>query len=185
MSYLLQFILAILLADFITGLVHWWEDSYGNPQWKVIGKYIVEPNLVHHLKPRDMAPGGYFKQTYISWIAAVVFIGVPWLAFDWHPFLFVATMLVAAQGNMIHCLAHRTDSENGAIIRAMQRVGIFQSRQHHGIHHTSPYVVNYCIMTNFVNPVLEGIYFWQTIEWMLEKLAGVKVLRGSAVRNGL
>jgi len=45
MVYILWVIFAILLADLISGIFHWWEDRYGNPNWPIIGKYIVEPNI--------------------------------------------------------------------------------------------------------------------------------------------
>ncbi len=35
---LLQFFLLILITDLLTGTVHWWEDAYGNPDWKYLGK---------------------------------------------------------------------------------------------------------------------------------------------------
>lgn len=41
---------AFLLADFVTGVFHWWEDRYGNPAWPVIGKLVVEPNILHHAR---------------------------------------------------------------------------------------------------------------------------------------
>lgn len=46
-------ILIILSADFLSGFIHWWEDAYGNPNWKILGKHIIEPNLNHHTNPRD------------------------------------------------------------------------------------------------------------------------------------
>jgi len=183
--YCIEFFVSIALADLITGLVHWWEDAYGNPNWKIIGKYIVEPNLIHHKDPRDLAPAGYFKLTYISWVFAAMLIVIPWLAFDFHPFLYLATILIATQANQIHCWAHRTDKENGPIVRAIQRIGVFQSRRHHGIHHRPPFIGSYCILTNYVNPVLDRIDFWNRLEWMLKRVFNLDVLRGSPVRNGL
>lgn len=38
------------MADFVTGVFHWWEDRYGNPAWPVIGKLVVEPNILHHAR---------------------------------------------------------------------------------------------------------------------------------------
>lgn len=185
MLFVIELFAAILLADWITGFVHWWEDAYGNPQWGFVGKYIVEPNLVHHLDPRDLAPAGYFKLTYISWIAAIMLIAVPWLLFDWHPFLYLATILIATQANQVHCWAHRTDRENGIIIRGMQQMGIIQSRRHHGQHHRPPWVGHYCILTNYMNPVLDRLDFWNRSEAAIKQLFGIAVLRGSDVRGGL
>lgn len=48
----IKIISIISLADFIAGIIHWWEDAYGNPNWKYIGKSIVQPNIEHHQYPR-------------------------------------------------------------------------------------------------------------------------------------
>ena len=48
MSELFFFLSAWLAADLVTGMVHWWEDRYGDPTWPVIGPLIVEPNIRHH-----------------------------------------------------------------------------------------------------------------------------------------
>ena len=185
MFLLVEFIVAVLIADLITGVVHWWEDTYGNPNWPLAGKYIVEPNLLHHQNPRELAMKRYFALCDSSLYFAVILIGVPWLLFDWHPFLYVATIGISSQANQVHSWAHRTEQENGKVIRILQRIGIIQSRRHHGLHHKSPYMERYCILTNALNPVLDRLGVWRKTERVLEHLFGIRVLRGSAIRNGL
>ena len=48
----MKLFLLIIVTDFLTGTVHWWEDAYGNPSWKFLGKSVVIPNLEHHQCPR-------------------------------------------------------------------------------------------------------------------------------------
>lgn len=38
-------ILCVLVADFLTGLVHWWEDAYADPRWPwPWGLLVAQPN---------------------------------------------------------------------------------------------------------------------------------------------
>ena len=52
MPTLLTIVACIFAADLITGLVHWWEDTYGDPDWPVIGEHVVRPNIEHHEFPQ-------------------------------------------------------------------------------------------------------------------------------------
>ena len=39
---------AILLADLVSGLVHWIEDSFWTENSPIVGRWIVTPNALHH-----------------------------------------------------------------------------------------------------------------------------------------
>jgi ubiquitin-conjugating enzyme E2 variant len=172
-----------LVADFITGVVHWWEDAYGNPAWPILGTYIIEPNLKHHSNPRALLQGSYWQRINTSLYAVLVLIGVFWFL-GWHSPMMVICLLMCSQGNELHAISHRTDKENGKWVCRLQKIGIVQRRKTHGWHHKAPYDTNFCVMTEYLNPVLNALHFWQGMEWLIAKL-GVPVLRGSAVRNGL
>ena len=42
----------VSIADLTCGLVHWWEDTYGQEHWPLIGPAVIAPNRLHHLAPR-------------------------------------------------------------------------------------------------------------------------------------
>jgi ubiquitin-conjugating enzyme E2 variant len=179
-----RILLAILLADFMTGIVHWWEDAYGNPNWSILGKSLIEPNLRHHKYPREFIKGSYWSRINTSMYLGLLLLGLCCLfsIFNIYSFICIA---IAAHGNEIHRLSHQTDKENGRLIVLLQKTGIMQSRRHHGLHHNSPFECNYCVMTNFVNPVLQSINFWHYTEQFLAVFFGIKVLRGSVLRSNL
>ena len=58
---------------------------------------------------------------------------------------------------------HQTPSENGKIITFLQNIYLIQSASHHSSHHKSPFDMQYCILTNWVNPVLGYIGFWKGV----------------------
>jgi ubiquitin-conjugating enzyme E2 variant len=172
----------ILLTDLLTGSVHWWEDAYGNPKWKILGKSVVIPNLEHHQYPRKFLKTSMWPRIRLSLFAAfglgviAYFLGI----LIWEV---AFVLLYASLANEIHAIAHRTDKENGKLICWIQKTGLIQSRRMHGHHHTSPYDINYCVMTNYLNPVLNKIKFWDGIEYIVG-LFGIKPTRGLPSRGG-
>lgn len=182
--YAVQIFLLWLLADFITGTIHWWEDTYGNPNWPIIGKYVIAPNLEHHGNPRSMLKGSYFSRINTSMFTGAIIVLVLW-ALGWHSWRMILCILFATQGNEIHAMGHRSDKENGKFVMALQKIGLVQRRRTHGWHHKAPYETNFCVMTEFVNPILNRINFWRKTEWLILTIFRIKVLRGSAIRNGI
>lgn len=178
-------VLGILVADLVSGLFHWWEDAYGNPTWKFlgVGKYIVTPNLIHHSDPRAFLKNSYWVRNNTTFIADIFLGLVAYVTIGIHWWVIVA-LLFLSQMNEIHAIAHRTDKENGKFLIFLQRLGIIQSKKHHGWHHVTPFENHYCILTEYLNPVLNKIYFWRGLEWLVLKVFGAPVIRGSEVRGG-
>lgn len=172
----------ILLADFITGGIHWWEDTYGDPSWKYLGKLIVVPNIEHHQFPRKFLNNSFWGRIRLSFIFGLLLIGV-FAIFDAVTWQLILLFAYAALANECHAASHRTDKENGIFIRFIQTIGLIQSRKMHGHHHTAPYSTNYCIQTNYLNPILNTIRFWTILETIIAWF-GIKPTRGQENRNG-
>jgi hypothetical protein len=178
----IKIISIVLLADFIAGIIHWWEDAYGNPNWKYIGKSIVQPNLEHHQYPRKFLKNSFWISVKISVISGTI-ICVILFSFNFINLTLGAGVMLASLGNEFHAMAHRTDKENGKIVVYLQKIGLIQCRKMHGHHHKSPYNFNYCIMTNYLNPILNTIHFWTILEKNIS-YSRIKPTRGSIERNG-
>lgn len=180
--FLVKVLLIILSADFISGLVHWWEDAYGNPNWKIVGKNIVQPNIEHHRYPRKFLQNSFWDRVKISMITGLIICVV--LGFlKLFTIEIGITLFYAALANQVHAMAHRTDKENGKWVVWLQKIGLLQSRKMHGYHHKSPYNFNYCILTNYLNPILNVFKFWDALELTLAKI-GVRHNRNHPDRNG-
>jgi plasmanylethanolamine desaturase len=178
---LLQIFLLMLIADFTTGLVHFWMDQYGREDMPFVGKHVIEINILHHSKPRNMVKKNYFQLTYTSWllglIVGAVALGVG--GFTWQV-LFV--IVYAGNANQIHKWAHQTADENGPLVTFLQRLHLIQSRHHHRHHHNAPYDRNYCILTDWLNPVLHSLRFWEGVVWFFRKF-GFQPVAGTKIRE--
>ena len=160
-----------LLADFVSGVVHWAEDSYGTPATPVIGRWVVVPNLLHH---RDAC--AFVAKSWIasSWDLAAVgaaILAAAGLAgvLTWHVILFV---LLGANANQIHKWNHMRGARVPLAIRLLQRVHLLQSPRHHAQHHRGMKNSHYCVITEALNPVLDGLGWWRMLERVLEPVLG-------------
>lgn len=181
-NQILFFVEALLLADLLTGLVHWLEDTYGNPntQFMGIGKHIVIPNLVHHIRPRELTQGTWFSRVWTSAVFLLILLFLLWVFNCDSPMVYMV-FAIAVWGNEVHCWSHRSPKENGKLITFLQKSYIIQSPKQHGKHHFSPYASHFCALTPYLNPILEMIYFWRILEFAL-KLIGIKPFRGTTHR---
>jgi ubiquitin-conjugating enzyme E2 variant len=147
-----------IAADFMSGLCHWLEDRYFREEWPIIGRFIAKPNQLHHDQPSAFLRQGYISRNWTTILPAFgAFVLVPNL---WPIWLFVS------QANEVHAWAHQRCSSG---IRMLQETGFLQSAKHHGEHHRSPFDVKYCVMTNWLNPILDGLRVWGCFECLLSK----------------
>jgi len=178
---ILKIVVIILITDLLAGFFHFLLDQYGRPDARFF-KNAIEINLAHHDNPRKMVDRGYWDLTKDSWyIGAAIFgISLIW-GFYWEVLLFA---MIGAQANMIHKWAHMKKSEKGAFVNFLQRIKILQHKRHHGKHHKKPFDSYFCVMTNFWNPILEKIYFWEGVVKFF-KLFGIQPVAGTSIRNNV
>lgn len=161
-----------LVVDFISGLVHWSEDSYGSPTTPLVGRHITKPNLLHHFSPRAFVWNNWFGSSKLLVAASLAALGVAHLIGHLSPMVIVAAVL-GANANQVHKWSHRTKAENGPIVTLAQRLRLIQSPRHHHQHHVGGKDSHYCVLTDFLNPVLDASRFWRGVEWLLRQ-AGIE-----------
>lgn len=184
MEIIIGIIIMWMVAEIGSALAHHFEDRYGNPEWqsssskikRIIYMSIIEPNIVHHKRPAAMLEGSYWFRNNTSIVLSFALAGISYLAFpDFWPLW--AGFILMSQANEIHGWAHKPKLQNNIIIRSLQRIGLLQSPKHHKIHHTVPYNTHYCVMTNYLNPILSTIGFWKLLEFIYWLLFGLKPLK--------
>ncbi len=140
-SFLVWIFVIVSIADLVCGLVHWWEDSYGQEHWPLIGSAIIAPNRLHHTKPRTFIQNNWWHSSRYQVVVGVALVFfAQWAGwFSW-----------------------------------VQARGVVQTCRQHGRHHRGLRNSNYCTITTWVNPVVDGLRLWRLLEFCVYRIAGVK-----------
>ena len=178
----LKIVIAVLLAEFVAGAVHWFEDAYVREDTPVFGPLMARANIVHHHYPRYFTRNNWWESSHdLLLLSGALVAGAWWLGLlKWPVWVFAA---VSANANEIHKWTHRTPAENGRLITFLQKIRLLQTARHHARHHTDPKNSHYCTVTNVLNPVLDGIGFWNGLEWLLQKTTGLTRRQDTSVRG--
>jgi len=179
---LLEFMATVVAAELVTGLVHWLEDAYIREDTPLIGRRIARPNIVHHHYPRFMTRHNWLQSSWDLCLLAALVVGGAW-ALGWLTWEVGVFAALVANANEFHKWEHRTRKENGRVISFLQDIRVLQTGRHHARHHTDPKNSHYCTITNFVNPVLDGLRVWAGIEWVLAKTVGLERRPDTSVRG--
>ena len=131
---LLKVAVTWLVVDWISGFVHWCEDSYGSPSTPFSGRRITKPNLRHHFNPRSFVHNSWFASSELLLGACGAALLVAWGLGRLSPMVVVAAVL-GINANQVHKWSHRSEAENGPVIAALQRLRLLQSPRHHQQHH--------------------------------------------------
>lgn len=161
----------LYIADLVSGVIHWMEDRYGDPDWPVLG-HTVRENQQHHFTPRSFLGGNLWTRN-----REVLFIGLAFLAgfqaLDWLSLVTISAVVFGVMSNEIHASAHRSQKENGPVLTALQKTGFMQSHAHHAAHHRKGKNSHYCMVTNHMNPIVEWTGVFRKLEWLIERVSGL------------
>ena len=168
-------LLCLLVADIITGIAHWLEDTYCENGYPIIGELICEPNELHHQDPNLIGKtSNFFKRNILQWAIAIIpalllaSVGYGY----WQCYL---TLFLASMGNQVHFWNHQSIKEASPISTFFSDSGMIQTRKQHNKHHTKPHDKYYCVLVNFNNAWMERIRFWKSLEFLLLKIFGLTI----------
>ncbi len=172
----MTFLAAWLIADFISGLVHWAEDRLLlKPQRIRFLESVRRANDDHHAKPAAMCRYSLAENmsasAMVAWPLAVILLSLG------APKVLVLGVFLSSFANLIHRAAHMPKASRPKAVRVLQAVGFFMSFEHHFGHHYGVHGIlskdrasrRYCAMTNWLNPILDGIGFWAFLERLLRR----------------
>ena len=175
---LLAAVAALVLADVISGLVHWAADTWGSSDWPVLGTLLLRPFRAHHVDPLSITRHDFWETNGHNALATLplALLGV-WIPLDgtgWRLAATFASFLALALflTNQVHKLAHEPDP--GRVARALQRARIILPPQDHARHHAAPYLSAYCITLGWTNGVLDAIGFFPRLERGITALTGAR-----------
>lgn len=160
-------ILAVLvLVDLVSGLVHWAEDIFWSESTPIVGRWIVQPNILHHRKGTAFVSKSWLASSWDLLLVGTLILLAAW-ALDrltWHVWVFT---LLGANANQFHKWNHMPPHRVPDVVRALQFVGLLQSPAHHANHHRGAKNTHYCVITPYLNPLLDRLGFWRCLERLL------------------
>lgn len=165
-------LIGYVLADVVSGIVHWFCDTFFHDDTPLIGPAFIHPFREHHLDPLSITRHGFFEVNgnnclaLLPLVAAVLLLGEPRQG-EAVPALFVqVTALAFAMAtfatNQFHKWAHQ--QRPVAAVRWLQATGLILSPVHHGLHHAAPYRQAYCITAGWLDPLLDRLRIFERIE---------------------
>lgn len=168
---------ASLFADFGSGMVHWWADTWGSENWPIVGKALIGPFREHHVDPKAITHHDFLETNGASSFVVLPLLGGA-IVCAHHPgewFMFGSALLGATAWltlgtNQIHKWAH-ADRPPG-FVRFLQYWGVLLSPDVHAQHHSAPFDRYYCITHGWLNPLLTRIKFFRALEWFVVRTFG-------------
>ena len=164
-----------LVADFISGLVHWAGDTIGDQNTPIFGPSFVTPFRYHHVDPKDITRHDFIETNgnnciVVSPVLALLMLVTPktsgWFFYLCAVMTFTSCFIICT--NQFHRWAHEDNPARW--VRALQRAGLILSPEHHSIHHASPQDKAYCITVGWLNPVLDKIGFFRSCEAIIARV---------------
>lgn len=168
-SALACMVAGLILADGISGMVHWAADSYGHARMPIFGGF-VRTFRAHHSDQLGItrhdaieANGDVFIFSSPVHFVLLFLVDSPWLLA-----LIFGVFLGSYCNSQIHKWAHT--AQPPSLVRYLQRARVFLFPTHHARHHSGSHESHYCITTGWLNPVLDGTRFFRGAEIVLERI---------------
>lgn len=176
-------VMGMLVADFVSGVMHWTFDTWGSSDTLFWGEYIVKSFREHHSKPHMILKRGWIESNGIQ-IVLVTLFHIFYIIFleDNLPvcisdsayktvFLMVVYMMISVT-NEIHKLCHYP-KRCGYFVETLRLLRIIPNFNEHKKHHSYPFDDNYCLSTGWMNPILRRFQFWRKVEYYVTKFTGM------------
>jgi ubiquitin-conjugating enzyme E2 variant len=180
-SILCACFIGILVADFLSGFVHWAADTWGSVTLPIVGKAFIRPFREHHIDPTSITRHDFIETNGDNFLLCTVPLGYMTYILIWGDYkehfeivwFFYLLAVFVSMTNQIHKWSH-TYFGLPWFVRVLQDLHIILPRRHHRIHHVAPHETYFCITTGWLNFPLEKISFWSGLEYLIEKLTGAK-----------
>lgn len=168
------FFASMVVADLISGIVHWLADTWGTVEIPILGPTLIKNFREHHSDPLALTRKGLVETNgdncmiLIPAQVGALFIPlaegrVEWMFFYVFVLSFTFWIMVT---NQVHKWAHMKPEQVNFLVRLGQKTRIFLPYHEHQIHHTVPFESHYCITNGWMNGILARTGFYRKLEWI-------------------
>jgi len=169
-----------IAADFVSGLVHWFADTWGSSSWPLVGNTLIRSFREHHVDALAITRHDFVETNGASCLVCLpVLVFATWLATTE---LNAATTFVVAglvsfcfwilMTNQAHKWAHR--GRTRGLVAWLQKARVLLRVEAHAVHHRAPFEHSYCITSGVMNPVLDRIGFFRRCEAVITWATGAE-----------
>jgi len=164
-----------VLADFLSGVVHWAMDTWFDE--RTLGRAIAIARE-HHTHPHHIHGYGFLDYASLGSTPSVLFIGPVALATALCPpsamtcalmTIWLVNALCLLFGTSFHNLAHRP--ARSAVMRLAQRLHLVCPPAHHWVHHRNQ-TIHYCVVNGWANYLCDGLGVWRGLERVIGAVTG-------------
>ena len=165
-----------LIADFASGLVHWFCDTFFEEGTPVLGKLLIQPFREHHRDPEAMTRHGFFELNGNNCLAMIPLLSIALWAEGpiaasaasqfAYSFLFTVALTIFAT-NQFHQWAHA--QKPPAVARWLQRCGIILKPERHDRHHRD-FNREFCMTSGWMNSLLDAVHFFPRVTFAVRFL---------------
>lgn len=154
----------LLLADFASGLLHWFCDRFLAATTPGIGPLLIAPFREHHERPHGIVAHDLLElhgNSAIPVLAALLALPLlpSWTLLQATALCFLCASLAT---NQCHKWAHDPAPPRAA--RWLQSRHLILPPAVHGRHHAGGFDRSYCMTTGWLNPLLDRIGFFPALE---------------------
>jgi hypothetical protein len=153
---ILAIVVGLVIADLLSGVVHWMGDAVAADTWPWIGKHFVVPFRAHHIDPMDITRHDFVETNGNNAIMVLAPSLITLLLSGYYPHIAIAglTMLIAILWtNQIHKWAHLKAPPKS--VAFFQRFKLILPPAAHAEHHQKPFNRSYCITTGWCNTLTD------------------------------
>lgn len=169
-----------LVADLVSGLVHWGFDTWGSIHLPVLGNAFIRPFREHHFDELAITRHGFVQTNGNNSLAALpVLVGTLFVSgpagATWPVVLdafMISLVLSVFATNQFHAWAHAESVPR--FIALLQRWHLILPPAHHAVHHVRPHDTHYCITTGWLNGPLRAIGFFRGLEKIIVAVTGLR-----------
>jgi len=172
-----------IMADFISGFVHWLADTWGSTTMKIIGPALIRPFREHHVDPKAITRHDFIETNgnncLISLWVGCICIFMPLQLEGYESFLLFIMVSLGSMifwvmmTNQFHKWSHEDENTLSGFVKFLQRAHLILPVAHHGVHHTPPFDRYYNITTGWLNWPLTKIGFYRNLEKLVTMTTGL------------
>lgn len=157
LGLLLAVIAGYLVADLLSGLVHWFCDRFFEEHTPFIGRLLIYPFREHHRDPLAMTRHGFLELTGNSCLglAPVLALAWRWPLSLWLDALVLSLAAGVVATNLLHKWAHAATVP--APVRWLQCRRLVLPPRAHAAHHRPGYAGAYCVTAGWMNALTDRL----------------------------